>query len=277
MLTGTDEEAIPPLDDYAFSRPKPGSETLLQVARSDRKDPILSVWRYGLGRVAAFTASPSVGAETWPAWNGFARFWSQMASWAARSESEEDFAVEAIRHRPSTRLVATTFERAGTTTSFSARLDIGDRFLDVELSAVEPGRFEATTIPLPPGRYPLRIRRRTGGVAREADTTVAVPTRLREEVREYDHSGDDLELLRELTLRTGGTFAPSVKDVTDRPTGTRTLSHSLAGVLIPLATILFFTDIALRRVSALRSESAASAATDDGWQVGSGPGQSDAA
>ena len=39
--------------------------------------------------------------------------------------------------------------------------------------------------------------------------------------------------------------SPSVKDVTDRPTGTRTVSHSLAGFLIPLATILIFADIAL--------------------------------
>jgi Mg-chelatase subunit ChlD len=277
MLTGTDEEEIPPLDDYAFSKPKPNSETLLQVARSDRKDPILSVWRYGLGRVAAFTASPSVGAETWPAWSGFARFWSQMASWAARSESEEDFAVEAIRHRDSTKLIATTFERGGATTSFSGRLDIGERFLEVAFSAVEPGRFEATTIALPAGRYPFRIRRRSGGEAREIDTVAAVPTRLQEEAEEYDHSGDNLQLMRELTLRTGGTFAPSVKDVTDRPTGTRTVSHSLAGFLIPLVTILFFADIALRRVAALRSERAPSAAGSDGWPIGSGPGQSDAA
>lgn len=277
MLTGTNEGEIPPLDDYAFSKPKPNSETLLQVARSDRKDPILSVWRYGLGRVAAFTTSPSVGAETWPAWSGFARFWSQMASWAARSESEEDFAVEAIRHRASTRLVATTFERAGSTTSVSGRLDIGDRFLDLELSGVEPGRFEGTTIALPAGRYPLRIRRRSGGAVREADTIVAIPTRLQEEVEEYDHSGDNIELMRELTLRTGGTFAPSVKDVTDRPTGTRTVSHSLAGFLIPLATILFFADIALRRVAALRHERVPGAATGDGQSIGSSGGESDAA
>ena len=58
LLTGTEEGEIPHLGDYAFSKPKPNSETLLHVARSDRKDPVLSVWRYGLGRVAAFTASP---------------------------------------------------------------------------------------------------------------------------------------------------------------------------------------------------------------------------
>ncbi len=259
LLAGTDEGEIPHLTDYAFSKPKATSETLLQVARSDRKDPILSVWRYGVGRVAAFTASPSEGAETWPAWKGFVRFWSQLVSWAARSESEDDFAIESFRYRDATTIVARTFRRASDIDSMSGRLDIGGDSLDLEFSADESARFRAETIPLPAGRYPLRLRQRRNGAVRELETVVAVPAQLQEEIKEYDHSGDNEELLRELSLRTGGKIAPGVREVTDRPAGTRSVSYPLTAVLIPLAMLAFFADIALRRIASLAPASAETA------------------
>jgi hypothetical protein len=257
VLAGTDEGEIPPLADYAFSKPKPSSETLLQVARSDRRDPILSVWRYGLGRVVAFTASPSTDAETWPAWNGFTRFWSQLTFWAARSESDDDVGVEAYRNRDATRLVLRTFDRDDDPpVAVSGEIDTGGNRLGLRFSPREPGIYEASTAALAPGRYPLRVRARSNEAAREIDTIVAVPEQFEAERREFDHDSDNAELLRELTRRTGGTLGATVKDVTDRPTGSRTSSYPLAGFLIPLAMIAFLADVAVRRIAPLRAGAA---------------------
>ncbi len=262
LLTGTREDQIPHLADYAFSKPKPNSETLLHVARADRKDPILNVWRYGLGRVVAFTASPSDGAETWPAWSGFARFWSHLAFWSARSESAEDLSVESQRNYHSTMITARIFSAVPTATSISGQLDIGGDSIDLDFSASDSASFRTTTIPLPAGRYPLRIRRRQGDTVREIETVVAVPTQLQEETKEFAHSGDNEELLRELTVRTGGTLSPGVNDVTERPTGARTVSYPLVEWLIPLAILAFFADIALRRLASLRPESSTREASE---------------
>ncbi len=255
LLAGTEEGEIPHLGDYAFSKPKPTSETLLHVSRSDRQDPILSVWRYGLGRVAAFTASPSGGAETWPAWGGFARFWSQLTFWAARAESVEDLSVEAVRRQGTSEIVARTFQPSPESSSISATLDSGGGLVELEFSASDPSTYTAQTVSLPPGRYPLRVRRRVGGTTREIDTVVAVPQRPIDEMKEYDHSGNNQDLLRELTASTGGKLGAGVKDVTDRPRGTRTVAYPLGWLLIPLAIVAFFSDIARRRIASLRPSS----------------------
>ncbi len=254
LLIGTREGEIPHLAGYAFSKPKPNSETLLHVTRADRKDPILNVWRYGLGRVAAFTASPSDEAETWPAWSGFGRFWSRLAFWSARSESDEDLSVESHRNYDSTTIITRIFPTFPTTASISGQLDVGGDSIDLDFSASDGSSFRTTTIPLPTGRYPIRIRRRQGDTVREIETIVAVPAQLEEEMREYEHSGDNEELLRELTIRTGGTLSPGAKDVTERPTGTRTVSYPLVEWFIPLAILTFFADIALRRLVSLRPD-----------------------
>lgn len=253
VLAGTEEGEIPPLADYAFSKAKPDSETLLHVARSDRRDPILSLWRYGLGRVVAFTASPREDAEAWPGWDGFTRFWSQIVFWAARSESDDDLAVEASRQRDATRLLVRTFDREDPPTVLAGDLDTGGGPLPVAFSPREPGLYEATTEALPPGRYPMRLRKRSGDEIREIDTVVAVPAQRDDERKEYDRGADNEELLRELTKRTGGTFSASTRDITERPTGSRSSFYPLAGILIPLAMLSLLADVALRRLAPLRA------------------------
>jgi Mg-chelatase subunit ChlD len=254
LLEGTTEGEIPQLRDYAFSKARPSSETLLHVVRADRRDPILNVWRYGLGRVAAFTASPSEDAESWPAWAGFSRFWSQLTFWTARRESERDLVVEAIRHDDQTVLTVHTFGNRSADGSVSAVLAAGDVSIEVDFTAVGPTEYEARLQPLSPGRYPLRVRLRQERSLYEVDTAVAVPARIHEEVDEFDHDGDNEQLLRQLTVQTGGTFSATTREVTDRPPGSRNAPYPLDGLLIPLAIAAFFTDIALRRLAALRNQ-----------------------
>lgn len=252
LLSGTEEGEIPFLRDYAFSKPKPNSETLLQVARADRLDPILSVWRYGLGRVAAFTASPGDDAESWPAWEGFARFWSQMAFWTTRVESDVDVVVAAVRRSDETALTLRTSPQSPHGVSLSAELMTDGIAVALPFSAVARTEYRATTRLLPPGRYPLAIRLRDGNAAREIETMVTLPARLQNETEEFDHDGDNTELLRFLTAQTGGTLGATVRDVTRRPPGTRRAQYPLSGWLAALAIAAFFADVALRRLAASR-------------------------
>lgn len=252
LLSGTNEKEIPHLRDYAFSRAKPSSETLLQVARADRMDPLLSVWRYGLGRVAAFTASPGDDAESWPAWNGFARFWSQLAFWAARPESEEDIFIAAVRRREATELTARTGPQSAPETALAGTLHAGERRYELRFAAQGNSEHIAIIPPLPPGRYPVALRFRTGGQWREMETAVSLPAHLRDEAQEFDHDGDNAELLRHLTRQTGGTMDATARDVTRRPSGTRRVAYPLSGIMAALAIAAFFADVALRRIAAMR-------------------------
>ena len=53
VLSGIDFEKAPPLKGYIASEARPTSEVLLKS--SDRSEPLLARWRFGLGRVAVFT------------------------------------------------------------------------------------------------------------------------------------------------------------------------------------------------------------------------------
>lgn len=47
-----------------------------------KDDPLLAVWRYGLGKSAAFTSdAKNRWARDWLGWDGYERFWSGVARW----------------------------------------------------------------------------------------------------------------------------------------------------------------------------------------------------
>jgi len=258
LLSEVEESDLPKLSNYAFSKPRPTSEVLLHVARSDRHDPVLGVWRYGIGRVAAFTASPGDDAEAWPAWEGFARFWSNLALWTARRGSEHDVAVAATRRMDSTEISVRSFRRDGAATILSGQLTLADGTrLEADFAPTTDGVFEASLPPLPPHRYRLDLLERTeGGGVREVAALVGVPAQLEEEVLEYGRRPADRERLRTLATATGGEIDPAAAQVTARPPGERQVVYPLDPFLIPLAMTAFFADIARRRIHAVRKSRA---------------------
>jgi Mg-chelatase subunit ChlD len=255
LLRGLDESLIPPLSDYAYSKPKGGAEVLLQVTRLERRDPLLSVWNYGLGRVAAFTASPSEGAESWLAWSQVAQFWSQLVQWSARQHAAADLACRVDRHDGSLELVVRAFDTGADEAQLSARLHLGDEeTLSLALNADEPRVFRAPLPALRPGHYGLTLLRRTpGGQALEIDQTVYVPPR-EDPNAEHRRATPNLDLLRDLTAATGGVLDPKSRDFTHRALGTRRAAYPLDNFLVPLAMLLFLAEIALRRLRALREQ-----------------------
>jgi uncharacterized membrane protein len=79
ILSGMSTNQLPLLNGYnaLTSKTDIGAEDVLVSANF--KDPILSVWQYGLGRVAAWTGD--IGEEwlsEWPSKNTEGRFWSQV-------------------------------------------------------------------------------------------------------------------------------------------------------------------------------------------------------
>lgn len=73
-------DALPPLHGYVLASPKPQATTVLRVPEEEEGevDPILSIWRYGLGMAAAFTSdfSPNWGKD-WTGWDKLKPFLQQ--------------------------------------------------------------------------------------------------------------------------------------------------------------------------------------------------------
>src|SRR5262249_16703016 len=79
LLRSLAPNELPALGGYVVTTPKPNAEIALW---SERGDPLLASWQYGLGRVAAWTgdAGPAWSAA-WLDWPRFGQFWSQIVRW----------------------------------------------------------------------------------------------------------------------------------------------------------------------------------------------------
>jgi secreted protein with Ig-like and vWFA domain len=83
MLAGIEERALPPIGQWAVTRPKPDAEVRLVVESGSRRDPLLATWQVGLGRVAVLPVDFQSGGAAWAVWDDFGRLWTQLVQWAA--------------------------------------------------------------------------------------------------------------------------------------------------------------------------------------------------
>jgi len=242
ILAGLGEDDLPRVSRWAITRPKPGAELRLWVDTGERRDPLLATWQYELGRVAAVPLDFQAGAAAWPTWPGFAKLWSQLASWAARPGLASDRRLEARR------LSAGTLVRVETITDEPGPfvLHIAGAG-DVVLRPTARRRFEGVGPTLDAGVH-------AGTLAagdHEEPVELVVPARSASG-REYRALGPNAALLERVAALTGGRVGPEPADVVAARAGVRRRALPLDGVLVPLALVLILADVALRRSGAER-------------------------
>lgn len=254
FLRGIHEQDIPPLADYAFAKPKPDAEVALRVNRLERTDPLLAVWQYGLGRVAAFTASPSTDAEQWLGWAELGKFWSQLARWTARAETEHDVAIDVQRSEGVVRLEVQTFGRASDDGVPVARLRVDEETTrNIDLAPEGPRHFSAWLPHLPGGQYPLTIvTRGLEGVVLQQTQLITVPDADTDSQEEHGRVRPNFGLLTTLAEQTGGKLNPKASDLLERAPGTRKAVYPVDDFLLPLAMLLFLADVGIRRLGRSR-------------------------
>ncbi|MGH7787688.1 MAG: VWA domain-containing protein, partial [Candidatus Binatia bacterium] len=250
LLTGIAEARLPPLAGYAYARPKDGADVLLYVNRLERRDPLLAVWQYGLGRVAAFTASPTDDGGRWVTWPEFSKFWSQVAHWTARDHTDDQYAIDAQRRDGVVEIAIRSFGPTADGATLTARLRFDDNTTrEIDLVPRQPRLFTASLLELPAGRYPLEVIKRTPrGTVSQYRGLVTVPGSEQDEQDELLRDTPNRSLLTQLTDATGGTLDQPAHALTERPPGTRQTSYPLDAVLLPLAMLLFLADIAVRQM-----------------------------
>lgn len=111
MIRGIDMAAAPDLTGYLSSRPRPTSETLVMT---DEKEPLLTDWRYGLGRVVVYTSDvKGKWSGEWIRWPEFGRFWKGVVRSTLRVRDLEGLQVVARREGSVGRVEVDTVDRFG--------------------------------------------------------------------------------------------------------------------------------------------------------------------
>lgn len=147
---GDGRDRPPDVTGYLAMSPKPQAEVALQVGPGD---PLLAVWGYGLGRVAAW--SSDLGAEwagAWRGWDKASRFWGQVVGYTLPAPD----LPTGLRLDTAARADGTLSLRADSLTAAGQPVDNAPPQASLQTPAGENEQFNLRQIA--PGLYERRLR-----------------------------------------------------------------------------------------------------------------------
>ncbi len=161
IMAGFDPEELPILDGYDFAEAKTNAQVVLT---SERDDPILAKWQFGLGRVVAWTADDATDfAIGWQAWPRYDEFWSSLVRWSLPDPENRSIQVSVERDGP---------EAVVTVNAVGEQGDYVD-LAETRATITSPTGGVAADVPLyqsGPGEYQLRVRAPESGAYQVALT-----------------------------------------------------------------------------------------------------------
>jgi uncharacterized membrane protein len=243
--------ATPPLSGYVGTSRKPAAHTVLTTPQDD---PLLSAWRYGLGKSVAWT-SDATGrwAVEWITWPGFATFWDQATRWTMTQErgNNVDAEIRLLRGRAEITAEATLADGGFLNgLELEARVSGPDNtWSTVVLRQTAPGRYGGSFEPTVEGAYLIRLTDRgpAGSVAQTVGWVMSYSP-------EYRNTDPDHQALHRLAESTGGRILTEPEE---------SLSHNLPAPaarrpiwtqLLLAAAILLPVDVAVRRLAIGRKD-----------------------
>ena len=239
---GIDFNSAPPLLGYVATKPKDTSEVLLE---SQRKDPVLARWQYGLGKTAAFLSDlKDRWAVDWLKWNGYPKFWSQIVREIMRRRDNDEFDFRIVKDGNEAKISINAIQKDG---QFRNKLEPQVRVIgpneavsDVAVHQVGPGEYSAKFPLSQKGSYLFRaVGAESGGPSRLLPYSYP---------DEYHFYPPNTEALRSLSNETKGRFQPRAEDIFDPQGETTALPVPLWPYLTGLALLLYIGDVLLRRV-----------------------------
>ena len=251
VLSGIDLELAPFLLGYVATQPRPTAEVFLV---SDRGDPLLASWQYGLGKSVAFTSDAKARwASDWLDWGGYGKFWTQLVRDTMRKATLSNFQAEIKKEKGVAHLAIDALDDAG---DFLNQLESDVSLISPDLKKKQlavtqtaPGRYELDFSTQDVGPYFLNIMQKQGGEVVNTQVTGTVVSYPQEYLV---HNADDA-LLTQLAAVSGGKFNPSAEDAFRPPEEQVALRIHLWRPFLITALFLLLVDIALRRVDFKRA------------------------
>ena len=143
LAEGGEAVQLPPVAGYVETRARPGAERVIETAADGH--PVLTSWRYGLGRVTALTTEPSgAGSAPWREGDGSADYseWLARALERTAADTEAPFAFELSRVGAEALLVAERRQPSALVPVAELQPEAGE-VLPLALARVAPDRYEA--------------------------------------------------------------------------------------------------------------------------------------
>ena len=245
FLEGVPWADAPFLLGYVRTKPKPTSETWLVT---ERGDPLLTTWRYGLGTSAAFTSDArNRWAVEWLRWPGFGKFWAQLLRKISRPSSLGLSEIEIGASGSHATVTVNALDRDDHfPAESSGTLKIAGpdgHVFTIPLEKSLPGRWLARFPSADRGIYSGQILLEKNG--ERLDTKFF--TFSRGYSQEFLLEPPDIRFLESLASETGGSVSPDPAKVFRNDSRTAPLEYELWPWLLLFAILGFVGDVGVRR------------------------------
>ena len=242
MLTGVFDEGCPALYGYIAATPKQTADVLLM---SDREDPILSTWQYGLGRTVAWNGD---GNNEWTTeyagWENYPMLWSNIIQYVISDTELGDDTLE-IEKGGNTAVVRYETKEYDKDTKVTAVVtDEEGNAKDIVLDAVKPGSFEKEIEMDETGVYNVSVRKQNGEeILKNYNTAYA-----NQYSAEYQFQDSETDL-KSFVNQAGGKMITMEDTIWKNRQKAVKSRISLTIPLLVLSIFLLLFDIAIRRLS----------------------------
>jgi uncharacterized membrane protein len=255
LIRGIAGAEYPQLRGYVATGQKARAETPLLT---DKGDPLLAHWQYGLGRSAAFTSDARAKwAQDWLGWNKYRQFWSQIGNWSLRRLDNADFTTDVTVDKGEGVISVEALDTQGNFRNFLNLQAVvvspkGEK-QTVRLEQTGPGHYETRFPTREVGAYLLHLMDIENGQLRGSQVLGASVNYS----PEFNASEPNFNLLRRLAEASGGKVIDSELAVENPFLHDRVKTfqpRDLWEWLLKLAIILFPLDVGIRRIYLDRAE-----------------------
>ncbi|MDP8257197.1 MAG: VWA domain-containing protein [Candidatus Alcyoniella australis] len=245
MFDGLDLEPLPELRGYNSAESRPTSETYLLAKE---REPLLSRWSLGLGKVTVFCADlRGQWSADWLEWDRYGPLVGRMARHTMRDRNLQNFAVTAQPAGQSVRVAVDATDAHGDfINNMPLQMDVVQPDLTrqrVELIQDRPGGYSGEFPHSGFGGYTISVRPQTGELRSEGIGRVQL-----EPPGEFVKTQTDRGLLRALAQISGGKFDPPAEEVFEPGKERFPDSRELWPYLLYAALAMVLLGTVLRRI-----------------------------
>lgn len=235
------EHGIPQMNAYIATTPKGRAE---QILTSEKEDPVLARWQYGLGKTVAWTSDVSgQWSSNWPSWENWSPLWNDIVTWTFPQYQNRSYQLSQEVQGNQVTLQVAAADSDPKTLDANLVNEAGEE-VSFNLQPKAPGEYEGSFEASETGVYILQISElQDNQIVGTFKTGIVVPYS-----DEYTFSPSDHQLMEEIASAGGG----QVIDNLDQAFSPDRLlprydKQDLFYFLLITALLLFMADVAVRR------------------------------
>ncbi len=247
MLEEVVKQGLPSMLGYIASTKK---ELATMHLMSEREDPILTSWQYGLGKTVAFNSD---GENNWTThygtWSDYPLFWKNIIEYTITDMNSSGNDIKISQNGSNATVTFSTEEYSEQTSVEVIASDENGKSQKVILNPSKPGVFEGNLNTFETGIYTINVTKKEGEEVVSTENT-ATAVQYSSEYRIIE----DTKTLEQWVKEINGNFIEQTEEIFKKEIESVSSKKNLAPYFLVVAILLFMIAIVCKRLDIRRLE-----------------------